>query len=37
MATGWAQEGEYHDIEETVAPVAPDTMSAWITRHVARL
>jgi hypothetical protein len=33
MATGWAQEGEYADIEETVAL---DTMSAWIVRRVAR-
>ncbi len=25
--------GEYADIEETVAPVALDTMSAWIVKH----
>ena len=28
--------GEYADIEETVAPIALDTMSSWITRHVVR-
>jgi fermentation-respiration switch protein FrsA (DUF1100 family) len=25
--------GEYADIEETVAPIALDTMSAWIAKH----
>ena len=28
--------GEYADIEETVAPIALDTMSSWIRKHVAR-
>jgi len=28
--------GEYADIEETVAPIALDTISAWIGKHVAR-
>jgi hypothetical protein len=28
--------GEYADIEETVAPIALDTMSDWIRKHVAR-
>lgn len=28
--------GEYADIEETIAPVALDTMSAWIRKHAAR-
>ena len=28
--------GEYAEIEETVAPIALDTMSAWISKHVAR-
>jgi pimeloyl-ACP methyl ester carboxylesterase len=28
--------GEYADIEETVAPVALDAMSSWITKHVKR-
>ncbi len=28
--------GEYADIEETVAPIALDAMSAWIRKHVAR-
>ena len=28
--------GEYADIEETVAPIALDTMSAWISKHTAR-
>jgi hypothetical protein len=27
--------GEYADLEETVAPVALDTMSAWIVKHTA--
>jgi len=27
--------GEYADIEETVAPVALDTLSAWIVKHTA--
>lgn len=25
--------GEYADIEETVAPIALDTVSAWIVKH----
>lgn len=28
--------GEYADIEETIAPIALDTMSAWIRKHVAK-
>ena len=28
--------GEYADIEETVAPIALDTMSVWIRKHVSR-
>lgn len=28
--------GEYADIEETIAPIALDTMSAWIRAHVKR-
>ncbi len=28
--------GEYADIEETVAPIALDTMSAWIGKHVKK-
>jgi pimeloyl-ACP methyl ester carboxylesterase len=28
--------GEYADIEETIAPIALDAMSAWIRKHVAR-
>lgn len=28
--------GEYADIEETVAPIALDTMSTWIRKHVAK-
>jgi pimeloyl-ACP methyl ester carboxylesterase len=28
--------GEYADIEETVAPIALDTMAAWIAKHVMR-
>ena len=28
--------GEYADIEETIAPIALDTMSAWIRKHEAR-
>ena len=28
--------GEYADIEETIAPIALDTMSAWIRKHVVR-
>jgi fermentation-respiration switch protein FrsA (DUF1100 family) len=27
--------GEYADIEETVAPIALDAMSAWIVKHTA--
>ena len=26
--------GEYGEIEETIAPVALDTMTGWIVRHV---
>ncbi|MGA0603257.1 alpha/beta hydrolase family protein [Caulobacter sp. KR2-114] len=28
--------GEYADIEETVAPIALDTISTWVRRHVAK-
>ena len=28
--------GEYADIEETIAPIALDTMSAWIRKHVEK-
>ncbi len=28
--------GEYADIEETVAPIALDTMSSWIRKHVSQ-
>lgn len=28
--------GEYADIEETISPIALDTMSAWIGKHVAK-
>ena len=28
--------GEYADIEETVAPIALDTMSDWIRKHVTK-
>ena len=28
--------GEYADIEETIAPIALDTMSAWIRKHEVR-
>lgn len=28
--------GEYGDLEETIAPIALDTMSAWIKRRLAR-
>ena len=28
--------GEYADIEETVAPIALDTISAWLRKHVSR-
>jgi pimeloyl-ACP methyl ester carboxylesterase len=36
QTAGTGAVGEYADIEETVAPIALDTMSAWIRKHVGR-
>jgi pimeloyl-ACP methyl ester carboxylesterase len=36
QTAGTGAVGEYAEIEETIAPIALDTMSAWIRRHVAK-